>query len=107
MIYCAEALVSLPGIKIEQGKHALKRGSTGQLCNFLLFVGGLIVRDSSITVFHLCQIMKSSVMQLASFHSAKLTFTLFSVDSTNLTGSDTVASRHGSEGFQSKLIYHN
>ena len=57
------------------------------------------MRDPSISVFHLCSMMKVSVMQLASCHSAKWMVKLVSVDSTNLTGSDTVASRHGSEGF--------
>ena len=57
------------------------------------------MRDPSITVLHLCSMMNVSVMQLASFHSARWMVKLVSVDSTNLTGSVTLASRHGSEGF--------
>ena len=99
ILYRAVAFVSLSGIKSEQGKMLWNGVSKLGSCN-LLVLGGQIVRDPSITVFYLCNTMKVSVRQLASFHSAKWTFKLFSVDSTNLIGSTTVASRHGSEGFK-------
>ena len=65
---------------------------------FIIKIFEYVLFDQENKFHYLCSTMKEVVSQLASHQPSKWTLKLFLVDSTNLSGSGTVASWQGSVG---------
>ena len=69
-------------------------------CSLCLGIKAVFSFQEKIYVNNLCATMKFTTGQLASCQPFRWTLMLFSVDSKNLSGCGTYASRHGSAGFK-------